>query len=113
LLWREDNGWERFEIYIDQWIKEIAPYLAEFIAATSSIVDMNAAVIDGGFPTWVRTRIVAATQKSIAALDLSGIAEPLIVEGKVGAQARAIGGACLPFFDKYILSTAPIITETT
>lgn len=113
LLWREDDGWERFETYIDQWIEEVAPFLAEAIVATASIVDMNAAVIDGGFPNWVRARIVAETQKAIAALDLSGIAEPLIVEGQVGAQARAVGGACLPFFDKYILSSAPILTETT
>lgn len=112
LLWREDNGWERFESFIDQWIKEIAPFLAEAIIATSSILDMNAAVIDGGFPTWVRGRIVAETQKAMGTLDLSGIAEPLIVEGQVGAQARAIGGACLPFFDKYIMSSASILTET-
>lgn len=112
LLWREDDGWERFETYIDQWIGEIAPFLAEAIAASASIVDMNAAVIDGGFPIWVRARIVAETQKAMAALDLSGLAEPLIVEGQVGAQARAIGGACLPFFDKFILSSAPILTET-
>ncbi len=112
LLWREDKGWERFEPFIDQWIKEIAPFLAEAIVATASIVDMNAAVIDGGFPTWVRARIVSETQKALATLDLSGLSEPLIVEGQVGAQARAVGGACLPFFDKYILSSAPILTET-
>jgi predicted NBD/HSP70 family sugar kinase len=112
LLWKEDDGWERFETFIDQWIAEIAPFLAEAIAATASIVDMNAAVIEGGFPTWVRARIVAATQKAMTALDLSGLAEPLIVEGQVGAHARAVGGACLPFFDKYILSSAPILSET-
>lgn len=112
LLWREDKGWERFEPYIDQWIEEIAPFLAEAIAATASIVDMNAAVIDGGFPVWVRNRIVTETQKAILSLDLSGIAEPVIVEGQVGAQARAIGGACLPYFDKFILSAAPALTET-
>lgn len=112
LLWREDKGWERFEPFIDQWIKEIAPFLAEAIVATASIVDMNAAVIDGGFPTWVRARIVSETQKALTTLDLSGLSEPLIVEGQVGAQARAIGGACLPFFDKYILSSAPILTES-
>lgn len=112
LLWREDDGWERFEPFIDQWMKEIAPFLAEAIVATASIVDMNAAVIDGGFPTWVRARIVNETQKALSTLDLSGLSKPLIVEGQVGAQARAIGGACLPFFDKYILSSAPILTET-
>ena len=111
-LWREDNGWEQFEPFIDQWIKEIAPYLAEAITATSSIVDMHAAVIDGGFPAWVRARIVDETKKAVTALDVSGIAIPLIVEGQVGAQARAVGGACLPFFDKYILSSAPILAET-
>jgi hypothetical protein len=40
--------------------------------------------------------------------NLQGIAPPQIVEGTVGAQARAVGGACLPFFDKDIHASNPL-----
>jgi hypothetical protein len=36
-------------------------------------------------------------------LDLQGVIIPDIIEGKVGSQARAIGGASLPIFARYLI----------
>ena len=84
------------------WIHETAGALAQAIVAAASIIDFGAAVIDGGFPSWVRKRIVAATIEAVARLDLQGVIIPDIIEGQVGSQARAIGGASLPIFAKYL-----------
>ena len=106
-LWSRTDGWSMFEAFTDDWIADIAPHLAEAIVASCSVIDFSAAVIDGGFPDEIRSRVVAATRDAIMDFNLQGIAPPRIVEGTVGAQARAVGGACLPFFDKYIHASNP------
>ena len=44
-------------------------------------------------------------------LDLAGIAPPVIVEGEVGQNARAIGGACLPLLNRFILDPSSLLKE--
>ena len=60
----------------------------------------------------MRTRIVAAIRKAVGELDLEGVIMPDIVEGAVGAQARAIGGASLPLFSRYLSDTNVLFKET-
>jgi len=75
------------------------------------VIDFSAVFIDGGFPANVRSRLVAATRMALAQLNLHGLNPPELIEGTVGNQARAIGGACLPLFDKYLLSSMPALND--
>lgn len=101
-LWYSADEWIDFGAPLDLWIGETAAALAQAIIASASIIDFGAAVIDGGFPSWVRKRIVTETIEAVKRLDLQGVIIPDIIEGKVGSQARAIGGASLPIFAKYL-----------
>ena len=100
-LWYAADQWIDFGEPLEIWIADSAAALAQAIVAACSIIDFSAAIIDGGFPEWVRRRLVAATINELSRLDLQGIVVPFIVEGKVGPQARAIGGANLPIFARY------------
>lgn len=111
-LWLQPENWDGFGKHLDAWIDEIARPLAHAIAATCSVIDFPAVIIDGGFPPSVRRRIVAATKSALAALDIEGIAPPTIVEGEVGQNARAIGGACLPLLNRYLLDPTAFVKET-
>ena len=106
-LWYSADEWIDFGAPLDLWIGETAAALAQAIIASASIIDFGAAVIDGGFPSWVRKRIVTETIEAVKRLDLQGVIIPDIIEGKVGSHARAIGGASLPIFAKYL--TAPSV----
>ncbi|MHC2727171.1 putative NBD/HSP70 family sugar kinase [Rhizobium leguminosarum] len=88
-LWYSADGWVDFGEPMEAWIQDSAKALAQAIVAAASIVDFSAAVIDGGFPDWVRSRVVQATIDEAAKLDLQGVVMPEIIEGAVGAQARA------------------------
>lgn len=110
-LWNLAEGWSVFPDAVEEWIDTIAPPIAEAIVGACSIIDFPAAIIDGGFPAMIRARIVEKTNDEIARLKTKGIIRPQIIEGVVGAQARAIGGACLPYFDKYILASTLLIQE--
>jgi predicted NBD/HSP70 family sugar kinase len=110
-LWLQPENWDGFRRHLEAWIGEIARPLAHAIAAACSVVDFPAIIIDGGFPPAIRRRIVDATRSALAELDLQGIAAPAIVEGEVGQNARAIGGACLPLLNRYILDPTSFVKE--
>lgn len=111
-LWYSSEDWFDFGAPLENWIRETAAALAQAIVAAASIIDFSAAIIDGGFPAWVRARLVQATNEEVDRLDLQGIIRPEIIEGAVGAQARAIGGASLPIFNRYLLDQNVLFKET-
>lgn len=111
-LWLDPDGWDDLGDSLDIWIEGTARALAVAVAAACSTIDFQAAIIDGGFPASIRKRLVAAIRNGIAELDLRGIVAPEIVEGSIGAGARALGGACLPLFERYLLDQNVLFKET-
>lgn len=110
-LWYSPDDWIDFGEPLEIWIQDTAKALAQAIVAAASIIDFSAAVIDGGFPAWVRQRIVTATIRAASELDLQGVVMPDIIEGAVGPQARAIGGASLPIFARYLIDQNVLFKE--
>ncbi len=110
-LWYSADDWVDFGEAMELWIQDSAKALAQGIVAAASIIDFSAAVIDGGFPGWVRERIVRATIYEAEKLDLQGVVMPEIIEGAVGSQARAIGGASLPIFARYLTDQNVLFKE--
>jgi len=110
-LWYSADDWIDFGEPMALWISETANALAQAIIAAASIIDFGAAIIDGGFPAWVRKRIVTATIDAVRRLDLQGVIIPDIIEGRVGSHARAIGGASLPIFAKYLTDQSVLFKE--
>lgn len=112
-LWYAAEEWIDFGEPLEIWIQDTAAALAQAVIAAASIIDFAAAIIDGGFPAWVRHRLVKATIEAMNRLDLQGVVIPDIVEGEVGDQARAIGGASLPIFDRYLIDQTVLFKDTT
>ncbi|MBZ7920274.1 ROK family transcriptional regulator [Ensifer adhaerens] len=110
-LWYSADDWIDFGEPLDIWIDDCGAALAQAVVSAVSIVDFSAVVIDGGFPPWVRARLLAATRKALYELDLQGVTIPELVEGIVGSHARAIGGASLPLFSRYLLDTNVLFKE--
>jgi predicted NBD/HSP70 family sugar kinase len=112
-IWKQPDGWAGFDNFIADWIADIAPHLANAIVGSCAVIDFSAVIIDGGFPADVRSKLVDATRQALTKLNLQGLHPPEIIEGSVGNQARAIGGACLPFFDKFMLTSMLAVNEIT
>ncbi|MDO9416382.1 ROK family transcriptional regulator [Pararhizobium sp.] len=110
-LWYSAENWIDFGPPMQTWIEELADALAQAIVSSASVIDFAAAVVDGGFPPWVRARIVTAIRREIGKLDLQGVTMPDIIEGTVGSQARAIGGASLPLFSRYLIDQNVLFKE--
>ncbi len=100
-LTRHPEDWSWAGDTLKQWIESTAKSLAMAAIAATAVVDFEAVVIDGAVPAQVRTAIVEATQRHFLDLDHRGLSPFDIREGKIGVDARAIGGAALSLLSSF------------
>lgn len=104
-LWETPEDWGDLGPDLPMWIESAADALAYAIAAAASVIDFEAAVIDGWMPLAVRRRLVAAVGKAIDRIDGEGLTMPAIREGTIGIHARAMGGASLPLSERFLVGS--------
>jgi predicted NBD/HSP70 family sugar kinase/predicted DNA-binding transcriptional regulator len=102
-LYDPDADWSAFGAHLDDWIAVAGRGIAHAIAAAATVVDFEAAVIDGALPEAVKARLLARIDAELTRLDLSGITRPEVRPGSIGPIARALGGASLPLFERYLV----------
>jgi predicted NBD/HSP70 family sugar kinase/biotin operon repressor len=102
-LWTSPDNWGDVGEELEGWLSRAGAALAYAIVAASSVIDFEAAIIDGWMPVDVRRRLVAATRAATAGIDVEGLTLPEIREGSVGHPARALGAASLPLSDRFLL----------
>ena len=93
------------------WIEDVGEGIAHALVSAVSVVDFQAAIIDGAMPPAIRGRIVAKVAERFARLERKGLPELDIVEGTIGYRARAIGGASLPFLAKFMRDREVLFRE--
>ena len=97
-------SWEGLGPLLDHWIDGTARHLAIACAAVTSIVEVEAILIDGAFPPEVRDRLTRGVRSAFSELDITGIQKPRIEEAATGKRARSIGAALLPIHNRYFLA---------
>lgn len=102
-LWESPEDWGDLGPDLPIWIANAADALAYAIAAAASVIDFEAAVIDGWMPLCVRQQLVVAVETAIGKIDGEGLRLPAIREGTVGIHARAMGGASLPLSERFLV----------
>jgi len=102
-LWLSPDDWSQYDDVLQTWISSTAEHLAMAIVSSCSVIDFSAVVVDGSFPAEVRSKIVSETQTELDKHNLQGITIPSLLEGQLGASARAVGAACLPLYSRYLL----------
>ncbi|WP_198174336.1 ROK family transcriptional regulator [Mesorhizobium xinjiangense] len=111
VLWESPGHWPVDESILGEWIDGLSKALAHAIVASSSVIDFEAAVIDGWLPSEVRARIVAATRVQIEQIDLAGIRAPIVREGTVGHDARALGAASLALSQRFLVDSNAFLMD--
>ena len=106
-LWQSPDRWDLPEDVLDAWMTSAAGGLASAILSASTLLEMQAVLIDGWMPPSVRAEITRRTEAALYRLDLSGIEPPAIREGTVGADARALGAAAIPLSQRYLIDQNP------
>jgi predicted NBD/HSP70 family sugar kinase/predicted transcriptional regulator len=105
-LWTDPEGWIGEGPEFDAWFSAAGAALAYAVVAASSVIDFEAAVIDGWMPGEARHRLVGSVRQALEKIDVEGLNVPSIREGTVGIHARALGGASLPLSDRFLIGAA-------
>lgn len=109
-LWTQQADWDAFEPYVEQWLKNTAESIAMAIVAVCAVMDFPTIIIDGGFPTDVRTRLVKKINSAITDCNTQGIILPHIIEGAIGANARVIGASMMPISARFMVETSSFMS---
>jgi predicted NBD/HSP70 family sugar kinase len=102
-LWERPDDWVVDPGTLAAWVDRAAEGLASAILSASTLLELECAMIDGWMPVEVRAAVTDATRIALRQLDLSGITEPQIRQGTVGAGARALGAAAVPLSQRYLI----------
>jgi len=111
LLWRDLGEWRGAGPALDRWLVRAAHDVATAAAGIMAVLDCSAIVIDGAIPLQVRARFVEAVNRALNGVDRQGLAEFPVLEGTIGADARALGAASLPLFDNFIINRNVLFKE--
>ncbi len=112
ILTRQTDSWDNIGVILDDWIDNTAKSLAHGALSAAAILDFEAVIIDGSMPSDVRRRLVDKTLEHFAKQDTRGIAPLAIVEGMLGADARALGAASLPIIANFMINREVLFKET-
>lgn len=85
----------------DAWLQRTAAAIAYACAAAISVVDFEGVVIDGALPQNLIGQLTLAVERELAKINLEGLVQPKLVAGTIGNDARALGGAILPFYSSF------------
>lgn len=110
-LWRAGGDWRTVETEANSWLDRAAECLAHAIVAATAVVDFQAVLIDGGFPGRIRASLLKRIGEAMTKLDRQGLETPQLLEGTIGPVARALGGASLPLFDRYLIDQNKLMRE--
>lgn len=102
-LWEQHTHWTVSDAVLSAWLDQAAEGLAWATLSASSLLELEAVLIDGWMPPSIRAEITRRTQAALNRLDLSGVTPPVVREGSVGAEARSLGAAAIPLSQRYLL----------
>ena len=113
ILWSSPQDWSAAGSALDRWMDVAARDIAIAAVGIMAVLDCSAVVIDGAMPVDTREQLVAAVREALRDTDTQGISAFPIIEGAIGAEARAMGAASLPLFDNFIINRNLLFKEQT
>ncbi|WP_321448622.1 ROK family transcriptional regulator [uncultured Cohaesibacter sp.] len=112
LLQQRSYDWSDLGDVLEEWLNKAAHYIALAIASATAIIDFEVAILDGTMPAAVRESLVEKVRDAITEQGWKGIALPVVLEGTLGSPARALGGASLPLFIRYLLDQNMLFNQS-
>jgi predicted NBD/HSP70 family sugar kinase len=90
------DAWSELGATLDAWIDQASSGVSAAIGSAISVIDFEAVVIDGAFPSSVRSVLVERIRQKFKRMEMQGVAPVEIVEGCIGSEASVLGAASLP-----------------
>ena len=78
------------------WVDRAAIALAHTVVSGTAFLDLDAVVIDGSMSRALLAQLITQVQLKLSRYNHEGLWPTAVVEGRIGSDARALGGALLP-----------------
>lgn len=86
-----------WQAHTQAWVARASLALAHCIVSGTAFLDLEAVVIDGVVAPDLLRELIARTSEALKAYNWEGLqTPPRLVAGRIGSDARALGGALLP-----------------
>ena len=85
----------------EQWLDSTSAAIAHLCNVSVCLLDVPGVILDGSFSPAVRARISERTQRALDRYAWEGVTRPVLFEGAIGSDARALGGAWLPLHAQF------------
>ena len=87
--------------HTDLWLRDAAPAVAFAVNNAACLLDLEGVIIDGSFSRELLRATITAVNHSLDQYNWEGVARPAVLEGTIGSDARAMGGALLPLYANF------------
>ena len=87
--------------HTERWLRDAAPAVAFAINNAACLLDLDGVIIDGSFSRELLRAMLGAVSVALDRHDWEGVARPAVLEGTIGSDARAMGGALLPLYANF------------
>ena len=83
------------------WLDDAATAIAQAVQMSACLLDMEGVILDGSVSRELLAALLAQTQSALERYDWEGVAQPTLLAGTIGSDARALGGALLPLYANF------------
>ncbi len=83
------------------WLAQTAAAIAQAVQSAACLLDLEGAILDGNFSRELLAALLAQTTQALQRYDWEGVAQPQLMAGTIGSDARALGGALLPLYANF------------
>jgi predicted NBD/HSP70 family sugar kinase len=90
-----------YQACTEPWLQQASQALAMVVANSAALLDLDAVVMDGSLGASLMTVLRERTLQALANYRFDGMHQPRVLAGRVGAHARALGGALLPLHSQF------------
>ena len=87
--------------HTERWLREAGPAVAFAVHNAACLLDLDGVIIDGSFSRELLHATLAAVSDALDHCNWEGVARPAVLEGTIGSDARAMGGALLPLYANF------------
>ena len=87
--------------HTERWLAQAGAAIAQAVVGAVCLLDLDGVILDGSFSRELLAALLAATQLALPRYSWEGVAQPLLLAGTIGPDARALGGALLPLYANF------------
>jgi predicted NBD/HSP70 family sugar kinase len=91
----------RYHTHTQAWLAQTSSTLTSIIYNSACLLDMDAVIVDGNMGRRVLAQLIDMLRDQMHRYSWEGVIAPQLIQGTIGADARAYGAGLLPLYSNF------------